>query len=68
MQIRVFCDIAPSSLGIDRRFRGAYCQHRQRDHPPLSLMTDSVGTSEALGYSNDTTRHYVTEGCYRLQN
>jgi hypothetical protein len=47
---------------------GAYCHHHQRDHPPLSLMTDSRGTSEALGYSNDTTRHYVTEGCYRLQN
>jgi hypothetical protein len=54
MHIRVFCDIAASSLvGIDRCFRGAYCHHHQRDHPSLSLMT-----SEASGYSDND----VTEG------
>jgi hypothetical protein len=30
MKIRAFWDVAPCSLvGIDRRFRGAYCLHHQ---------------------------------------
>jgi hypothetical protein len=38
----------------ERRFRGSYCHHHQRNHPSQSLMT-----SEASGYSDD-----VTEGCH----
>jgi hypothetical protein len=29
MKIRAFWDTAPCSLGVDRRFRGAYCLHHQ---------------------------------------
>jgi hypothetical protein len=25
MKIETFCDVVPCSLGVDRRFRGAYC-------------------------------------------
>jgi hypothetical protein len=28
MKFSVFWDVAPCSLGVDRRFRGAYCLHR----------------------------------------
>jgi hypothetical protein len=33
LKFRVFCDVAPCSLvGVDRRFRGAYClSHQSRD-------------------------------------
>jgi hypothetical protein len=31
MKIRAFRDIAPSCLGVYRRFRGAYCLHHQGD-------------------------------------
>jgi hypothetical protein len=32
MKMRVFWDIAPYSLvGVDRRFRGAYCLHQGDD-------------------------------------
>jgi hypothetical protein len=29
MKIRVFWGVVPCSLGVDRRFRGAYCLHHQ---------------------------------------
>jgi hypothetical protein len=29
MKFRVFWDVAPCSLGVDRRLRGAYCLHHQ---------------------------------------
>jgi hypothetical protein len=31
MKIRAFWDVVPCSLGVDRRFRGAYCLHHQGD-------------------------------------
>jgi hypothetical protein len=43
MKMRVLWDLAPCSLGVDRRFRGAY-----------SVM-EAVRTSETSVYSNETT-------------
>jgi hypothetical protein len=37
----VFWDIAPCRLGVDRRFRGAYCLYRQG-----TLTMEAVGTSD----------------------
>jgi hypothetical protein len=35
MKIRAFWDVAPCSLvGVERRFRGAYCLHHQGDECP----------------------------------
>jgi hypothetical protein len=48
IKIRAFWDIAPCSLGVDRRFRGVYCLHHQRD--------------ETSVYSNGITRCYIPEG------
>jgi hypothetical protein len=31
MKIRAFSDVALCSLGVDRRFRGAYCLHHHGD-------------------------------------
>jgi hypothetical protein len=31
MKTRAFWDIVPCSVGVDRRFRGAYCLHHQGD-------------------------------------
>jgi hypothetical protein len=36
MKIRAFWYVAPCSLvGVDQRFRGAYCLHHQGDEPWL---------------------------------
>jgi hypothetical protein len=52
----VFWDVAPCSLiGVDRRFRGAYCHH--------ALMMEAVSTSETSVHSNATTRCYIPEDC-----
>jgi hypothetical protein len=41
--------MALCSLGVDRRFRGAYCFHYQGDETSI--------------YS-ETTRRYIAEGCH----
>jgi hypothetical protein len=38
MKIRAFWDVAPCSLGVDRRFKGAYCIHHHR--PDVGGSTD----------------------------
>jgi hypothetical protein len=53
MKIRAFWDVAPCSLGEDRRFRGAYYLHHRPD--------DEVLTSQTSIYS-ETTRRYIPEG------
>jgi hypothetical protein len=58
MEIRAFWDISPCSLGVDRRFRGAYCLHRQGDEGWWLALR----TSETSVYSNETTRRYIPEG------
>jgi hypothetical protein len=45
-------DIAPCSLGIDRRYGGAYFLH----HPD-----DAVRTSKTSVYSNKTTLRYIPQ-------
>jgi hypothetical protein len=45
-----FWDIAPCSLEVDRRFRGA-------------LIMEAVCASETSVYFNDTIRRYIPEGC-----
>jgi len=47
MKIRAFWDVAPCSLGVDRRFRGAYCLHHQgvdrwRQYAPLKRRSTST--------------------------
>jgi hypothetical protein len=45
-------------IGIDRRFTGVYCLHHQD-----ALMIEAGHTSETSVYSNETTWHYIPEGC-----
>jgi hypothetical protein len=52
-RILVFWDVAPCSLGVDRRF------HHQGDEF-IALMMDAVRTSESSVYS-DTTQRYIPE-------
>jgi hypothetical protein len=56
MNIRVFWDVAPCSLGVYRRFRDAYCLHES------ALTMEVVRTSETSVYSNETIRRYTPEG------
>jgi hypothetical protein len=63
MEMTAFWDIAPRSLvGVDLRFRGAYCFHHQGDES----HREPVRTSETSVYSNETTRRYIPE-CSKLQ-
>jgi hypothetical protein len=57
VKVRAFWDIAPCSLGVDRRFSGAYCLHHQGDE-----WQDAVCTSETSVYFNETTRCYIPVG------
>jgi hypothetical protein len=72
MKMRAFWYIAPCSLGVDRRFRGAYCLHHQGDEWPqrtafiTTLMMKAVRTSETSVYSNDTTWCDILEGSHVL--
>jgi hypothetical protein len=50
MKTTAFCGIVPCSLEVDTRFRGADCLHRQG--------------GETLVYFDETTRHYIPEGCH----
>jgi hypothetical protein len=45
MKITAFCDIAPCSLGVDRRF--------------ITLIMEAVCTSETSVYSETTQRHIL---------
>jgi hypothetical protein len=56
-KITAFWNIASSSLGVDRLYRGAYRLHH------TALMMEEVRTSETSVYSNETTRRYIPEGC-----
>jgi hypothetical protein len=58
MKFRVLWDVAPCSLGVDRRFRVAYCHHHKITHHP-----DDGGSSnsETSVYSNENTRRYIPE-------
>jgi hypothetical protein len=50
MKFRVFWDVAPCShVEVDRRFRGAYCLHRQ-----------GYSSETSVNYSV-TTWHYILE-------
>jgi hypothetical protein len=58
---------APCSLvGVDRRFRGAYCLHHHPDYPVVGLeeLSKANLNPEPLEYSNETTRRYIPEGSY----
>jgi hypothetical protein len=61
MKIVSFWDIAPFSLGVDRRFRGAYCFHRQ-GFKFITPTMERVRTSKKSVYFNKTTRRYIPEG------
>jgi hypothetical protein len=54
MTIGAFWDTAPCSLGVDRRFRCAYCL--------IVLMMEVVSTSEKSVYYNETTWRSIPEG------
>jgi hypothetical protein len=59
MKMRTLWDVAPCSLvGLDRRFRGAYCLHHQ--------VYDSMHTLETSLYTSETTPRCIPEGS-RLQ-
>jgi hypothetical protein len=60
MKIRAFWDIAPYSLGVDRRFRCAYCFI-------IWVMMEAVRISETSVYSVETARRCIPEGSH-LQN
>jgi hypothetical protein len=53
MKLRAFWDIAPCSLvGVDRRFRGAYCLHHQGDESsPTPLRLHGAISQKALVFS-----------------
>jgi hypothetical protein len=52
MKIGAFWDVAPCRLiGVDRRFGGVYCLHRQGDEF-IALMMEAIHTSETSVYSN----------------
>jgi hypothetical protein len=53
---------APCSLGVDRRYRGAYCLHHQGDGRGITLMMKPLRTSETSDYS-ETTGRCIPEGC-----
>jgi hypothetical protein len=55
--MRDLWDIAPCSLVVDQRFRGACCLHYPGD-------VEAVLTSETSVYSNETIRRSIPEGSY----
>jgi hypothetical protein len=59
MKMRVFWDILSlcSLVGVDQRFRGAYCIH----HRVITLMIQAVCTS-GTSVCSETTWHYIPEG------
>jgi hypothetical protein len=57
MKMRAFWDIAPYSLGVDRRFRGTASII-------TVMMTEAVHTSETSVYSNETALRYISERSY----
>jgi hypothetical protein len=57
LKIGAFWDVMLCSLGVDWRFRGAYCLHHHGD----ALMMEAVCTSETLVYSENTW-HCIPEG------
>jgi hypothetical protein len=61
MKIVSFWDIAPFSLGVDRRFRGAYCFHHQGCKFITPTM-ERVRTSKKYVYFNKTTQRNIPEG------
>jgi hypothetical protein len=50
---RAFWDIAPWGLGVERRFRGAYCLHHQGHSSPWRWRQYA---------SIETTCHYIPDG------
>jgi hypothetical protein len=55
MKFRVFWGVAPCNVvGVDRRFRGAYCII-------TAQMMEAVCTSETWVYSNETARCYTPQ-------
>jgi hypothetical protein len=61
MTFRVFYDVAPCShVEVDRRFRGTYFLHHQGD-VFITLMMETVGTSESSVHFNVTTQRYNSE-------
>jgi hypothetical protein len=73
VKFSVFWDVAPCSLiGVDRRFRCAYCRHHQCDDSLarkdpfehsliIAPMMAAVRTSETSVHCNETTRRYIPE-------
>jgi hypothetical protein len=59
---RALSYIAACSLGVDRRFIGAYWPHHQGVDGGIALMMEAVRTSETSVYCNETTRRYISEG------
>jgi hypothetical protein len=70
LKMRAFWDIAPCSrVGVDRRFRDAYCRHHQSDEfiltaSIITLMMETVLTSETSVYSKETIQCYIPKGCH----
>jgi hypothetical protein len=61
-KIRALWDVAPCNpIGVNRRFRGAYCFNLQGDEF-TALKIEAVRTTETSLYSNQTTRRYMPEG------
>jgi hypothetical protein len=56
MKFRVFLDVLPCSrVGVDRRFRGAYCLHHQGDES--ALLEKIAG---CIGVQVDWADHYTS--------
>jgi hypothetical protein len=49
MKIRAFWDVARCSLGVDRRFKGAYCLYHQGDSDGGSTHLWNIGLLQADG-------------------
>jgi len=67
MKFWVFCDVAPDSFQVVRRFRGAYCIHHQGVEWFIALIMEAVRTSVTLVNFNVTTRRYIPED-FKLQS
>jgi hypothetical protein len=56
--MRVFWYIVPCSLvGVDRRFRGAYCPHRQGDDPPHAPQLELEKSHKQFVNSTENIEH-----------
>jgi hypothetical protein len=61
----VFWDVAQRSLVVaDRRFTVTYCLGHQGEL--ITLIMETVRTSETSVYSNETTLRYIPEDCSYL--